>query len=119
MQTYENERRKLGFAPWTVLLKAEDKVIGWGGLTIDPFDPGWGVEVAFFFHPDYWGRGFGSELVRVSIQEGFSTHHLSELHAFAHRDNAASIRVLEKNGFRFLRYEPKLNRNHYLIVKPS
>src|SRR5689334_24525553 len=41
----------LGYAPWTAVLRAEDRVIGWGGLNIDPFAPGWGVEVSYFFHP--------------------------------------------------------------------
>ena len=34
-------------------------------------------------------------------------------------DNIASIRVLEKCGFAFLRYEPSLGRNHYEILSPS
>lgn len=35
--------------------------------------------------------------------------------AFAHRDNAGSIRVLEKCGFRFAGFEPQLNRKRYRI----
>jgi [ribosomal protein S5]-alanine N-acetyltransferase len=114
---YAEEEKKLGFAPWTVLLRSENKIIGWGGLNTDPFNPGWGVEVVYFFHPSYWGKGFGTELVKISLNIGFNNNNLTEIHAFAHKENIGSIRVLEKNGFSFLRFEPKLNRNHYVIQK--
>lgn len=119
LKAYEKGKEELGFAPWTIIIKSENKVIGWGGLNIDPFDPGWGVEVIYFFHPQYWGRGFGSELVKLSIEKGFSIHKLKEINAFAHPENKASIRVLEKSGFNFLRFESKLNRNHYLITRKN
>ncbi|MBN1429114.1 MAG: GNAT family N-acetyltransferase [Anaerolineae bacterium] len=123
----ESERRlwayaaleeQLGFAPWVVILRSEARIIGWGGLNIDPFDPGWGVEVAYFFHPAYWGQGFATELVRISIDCGFEQHGLEQIGAFAHPDNHASIRVLEKCGFRYERFEPNLKRNYYVIVRP-
>ncbi len=117
IQDYERERTELGFAPWTIILKEENRVIGWGGLNIDPYDPGWGVEVIYYFHPGYWGRGFGTELVKISIEKGFTDHKLKEIHAFAHPNNKASIKVLEKNGFTFQCYEVKLSRNHYVIVR--
>src|ERR1700676_1376056 len=50
----ERRRRRDGCAPWTVLTKAEGRIIGWGGLYDDPFDPGWGVEVGYFFRPAAW-----------------------------------------------------------------
>jgi len=48
---HEWRRRRNGYAPWTILTKAEGRIIGWGGLYDDPFDPGWGVEVGYFLHP--------------------------------------------------------------------
>jgi RimJ/RimL family protein N-acetyltransferase len=35
--------------------------------------------------------------------------------AFARPDNQASLRVLAKCGFRFIRYEPTLQRNRYEV----
>jgi len=32
-----------GFAPWTVILASEDRIIGWGGLNKDPAEPEWGA----------------------------------------------------------------------------
>lgn len=108
------ERREVqGFAPWTVVLRAERRVIGWGGLGVDPYAPEWGVEVSYFFHPAYWGRGYATELVQHALAHGFGPLGLDRVVAFARPSNAASIRVLEKCGFRWVAYEPGLERNHY------
>ncbi len=115
LQAYAAQLHQYGYAPWTILLKSNQKIIGWGGLNIDPFDPGWGIEVAYFFHPDCWGKGFATELVQTTIDHGFIKLGLSEINAYAHKNNSASIRVLEKCSFRFVGYESKLDRNRYKI----
>lgn len=115
LQAYAALEGQIGFAPWTVVHRADERVIGWGGLNIDPFDPGWGVEVAYFFDPAYWGHGYATELVQASLQYGFEQLELAEIGAFAHPHNAASIRVLEKCDFEYVCFEPELDRNRYII----
>lgn len=104
-----------GFAPWTVVWRADQRVIGWGGLNVDPLDSGWGIEVGYFVHRDYWGRGIASEIVRTSLAHGFGSLELSEIGAFTRPENTASVRVLEKAGFRFFAYEPRIERNRYAL----
>ena len=116
LRTHEALRAENGFAPWVAVLRGEDCVVGWGGLGVDPFDPGWGPEVSYFFHPAQWGRGLATELVAASVRHGFDALSLPAIGAFARPENAASIRVLEKCGFRLLGWEPALERNHYEIV---
>ena len=60
LRKYEALRGELGFAPWVVLREADARVIGWGGLCVDPEDPGWGMEVIYAFDPGVWGLGFGA-----------------------------------------------------------
>jgi ribosomal-protein-alanine N-acetyltransferase len=115
LRAYADLLEELGYAPWTVILMSEARVIGWGGLSVDPYDPGWGVEVAYFFHPAYWGRGLATELVQESLKQGFTQHDLKTIGAFTHHDNVGSIRVLEKCRFRFTGFEPRLNHNRYRI----
>lgn len=119
LRTHEALRSRHGFAPWVVVLRSELRVIGWGGLNIDPFEPGWGVEVSYFLRPAYWGLGYATEVVRAAIDHGFGDLALPEVAAFAKPENAASIRVLEKCGFAFVGYEPSLERNHYAIRRDS
>jgi ribosomal-protein-alanine N-acetyltransferase len=115
LRRYETSRQANGFAPWTAVHRSEDRVIGWGGLNKDPNAPGWGTEVSYFIHPSYQGPGFATELGRASLIYGFRDLKLSELGAFARPENQGSIHVLVKCGFKFLRYEPTLERNHYTI----
>jgi [ribosomal protein S5]-alanine N-acetyltransferase len=110
---HEWGRRHDGYAPWTVVTRSEDRIIGWGGLCTDPFEPGWGVEVSYFFHPDAWGRGYATELVRVALDLADRVLKLPEIRAFARAENIASRRVLEKAGFDFVRVVPELERLLY------
>ena len=71
-----------GFAPWTVVCRADEQVVGWGGLNRDPKAPHWGTEVSYFLHPRYWGRGFATELATASLQHAFGELGLSEVDAF-------------------------------------
>jgi [ribosomal protein S5]-alanine N-acetyltransferase len=95
---YEAMRQLNQFAPWTVLTRDAGRVIGWGGLGVDPSDPDWGPEVSYARHPSYWGRGFAKELVQQSLVHAFHDLGLSDVSAFAMPENAASVRVLEKCG---------------------
>jgi [ribosomal protein S5]-alanine N-acetyltransferase len=113
---YEFTRQTLGFAPWVVRCAQTGQIVGWGGLSVDPEDPAWGLEVSYAFSPAAWGRGYATELVRFSIGYAFRELKAPEVHAFAKPENQASIHVLNKSTFRFLRYEPSLERNHYLVI---
>ena len=115
LRAYAELSTTLGYAPWTVLLRDTDWVIGWGGLNIDPFDPGWGIEIAYCFHPDHWGRGYATELVCAALDVGFGELAMETIVAFVHQENLGSARVLAKCGFRLVGYEPKLDRNHYAV----
>lgn len=107
---HERQRRKDGYAPWTVILKNTGRAIGWGGLYDDPFDPGWGVELGYYFHPDAWGRGYGSEFVSATLAEADHTLRLAKVGAFARPANKASQRLLEKAGFKLIRFVPEIER---------
>lgn len=108
-----------GFAPWVAVLREERRVVGWGGLNRDPKDPHWGVEVAYFIHRSYWGRGLASELVHASLALAFRDLRLPEVVAFTRPANHASSRVLIKAGFIFLRHVAELERDQYVITPDS
>lgn len=112
---HEWQRRRLGYAPWVVRSRTDGAVIGWGGLFEDPFDPGWGVELGYWFAPSAWGRGYASELAEAGIVEARDRLRLPGLTAFARPQNRGSSRVLEKAGFVRERYVPELERNLYLL----
>jgi RimJ/RimL family protein N-acetyltransferase len=114
---HERHRRRNGYAPWTIMAKSESRIIGWGGLYDDPFDPGWGTEVAYFFHPSVWGQGYASEMVAACMGVADYSLRLPEVRAFAHPANAGSQRVLEKASFEVVRFLPEMDRFLYRRVR--
>lgn len=107
---HEWQRRKRGFAPWTVRSKHDGTILGWGGLLEDPFDPGWGVEIGYWFSPSAWGKGYATELTNASLAVARDQLRLPEVWAFARPENLGSSRVLEKAGFEKQRYVPEMER---------
>ena len=112
------QRRRTGFGPWTVIETATGAIIGFGGLYEDPFDPGWGLEVAYFFAAAAQGRGFASELVTASLATAWAAG-APRVDAFAHPSNIASRRVLAKAGFRERRHVPEMDRLLYRHDRPA
>jgi len=115
LRAHAEQRERHGVAPWTVVERASGDVIGWGGLSVDPDEPEWGVEVVYFVRRDHWGRGIASEIVEAALDHGFAGMELEAIGAFARPANAASLRVLEKAGFQLLSYVERLERNHYML----
>ncbi len=116
LYAYAEQGVTLGYAPWTARLRGEERIVGWGGLNIDPYDPDWGPEVAYCFAPAVWGRGLATELVCAALEVGFGAQGLAAISAFAHPDNVGSRRVLEKCGFRRLGYVSQLARDHFVVT---
>ena len=104
------QARRIGCGPWTVIERTSGGIIGFGGLYDDPFDPGWGIEVGYFFAAASWGKGYASELVGAALVVARERLGLGRLRAFAHSDNAGSRRVLAKAGFREVRFVPEMDR---------
>ncbi len=57
------------------------------------------AEIGYFMGKEYWGKGFATEAVRLMTQYAFSHINLRKVYATVNDGNAASSRVLEKNGY--------------------
>lgn len=104
---HAQQARRLGFGCWTI--RHEGAVIGFGGLNDDPFDPGYGPEIAYFLAPTAWGQGFAGEIVTAALAEARRLG-LPWVRAFVHPDNAASRRVLDRAGFVVEKFVPDMTR---------
>jgi [ribosomal protein S5]-alanine N-acetyltransferase len=110
---HERRKRRDGYGPWTVVTRAEGRIVGWGGLYNDPFQPGWGVEVGYFFHPAAWGFGYATELMSACTDIADHALKLREVWAFARPENVRSQRVLEKARFGVVKFVPEMDRLLY------
>lgn len=98
-QWIENSRRNVaehGYGTGAVVLRASGALIGWAGIA----RPGDGTEeIIYGFDRPYWGQGLGSELIAALIDWAVGTLGFTELRATVHPDNAASVAMLERQGF--------------------
>lgn len=98
-QWIENSRRNVaehGYGTGAVVLRDSGELIGWAGIG----RPGDGTEeILYGFHRDYWGRGLGTELLAGLVAWTRDVLGFDEVRATVHRDNAASIAMLERQGF--------------------
>jgi [ribosomal protein S5]-alanine N-acetyltransferase len=95
------------FGLLATVLKAEARYIGRCGLYPLRNDgneivPG-EASIAFYLARPYWGRGLATEAGRAFIDYGFGQMGLSRIVAGVNAKNAASIRVIEKLGFVWVR----------------
>lgn len=58
------------------------------------------ANIGYWIGEKYWGKGIGTECVRLVIDYAFSILGLEELSAYVYPINKRSIRVLEKNGMK-------------------
>ena len=77
--------------------KESGTFIGMAGLTLsnDKFRLG---EIYYKLMPEYWGKGYATEVSKTLIKSGFEYFHLHKVEAGVAVDNTRSINVLEKSG---------------------
>lgn len=99
--SYRTHQARHGFSKWIIVDRSSSRAIGDSGLLVlDEY--GW-IDLGFRLSRPHWGKGVATEAASAWVRAAFETHHLIEVGAFTHPDNAASLRVLDKLGFRRVR----------------
>jgi RimJ/RimL family protein N-acetyltransferase len=93
--------RKHGYGRWAAVYKPTAKVIGFAGLKY--LEDVGEVDLGYRFFKEHWGKGLATEASRAVLTYGVDTLQLQRIIGIADIANKASIRVLEKVGFRFER----------------
>lgn len=84
-----------GVARYAVLLEGE--LIGFCGFKPD----GEHIDFGWRYAHGHWGRGYGTEAARAVLRYGVEELRLRGIVAVAYEANVASVRIIEKLGFRF------------------
>ncbi|MCM3742571.1 GNAT family N-acetyltransferase [Sporosarcina luteola] len=82
---------------FAVIVKESGKMVGAGEINIRDFSNRVG-EIAYIMNPQYWGKGFATEVAKLLIAHGFSDFHLHRIFATCDPRNIGSLKVLEKVG---------------------
>jgi RimJ/RimL family protein N-acetyltransferase len=88
-----------GWGVWLVVARDEGVVVGTAGFKGPPTDRHT-VETGYGIEPAYRNRGFASEALTALVRWALGRNGVACVVAECERENAASIRVLEKVGFR-------------------
>ncbi len=99
---YERVYVDEGFARWGAFDRFTNEFLGWCGLRRQPSGD---VDLGYRYRRAVWGHGLATEAARACIDYAFTVLALPRIVASADRENFASIRVLEKLGFTFERFE--------------
>lgn len=101
LRSLRQHPRLLGWGVWLVRLKETGELVGDAGFKGNPDFAG-AVDIGYGFLPEHRGRGYATEATAALVAWAFE-HGAGRVTAETLRDNAASIRVLRKNGFRLYR----------------
>ncbi|MFJ7667233.1 GNAT family N-acetyltransferase [Lysinibacillus sp. NPDC097195] len=88
----KNPRSRFVFA-----VMEKERLIGAGEINIRDFGNHQG-EIGYIVHPDYWAKGYATEVSKMLIEFGFRTLHLHRIFATCDPRNVGSVKVLEKIG---------------------
>lgn len=89
---------------WAVFTEPDNRYIGHAAIKPRPEKTDeW--EIVYYLVKAEWGKGFGTEIAKKIIEFGFNELNLEDIYATVDEKNQASIRVLEKAGMKFSRFE--------------
>jgi RimJ/RimL family protein N-acetyltransferase len=94
--------RYAGYGYWAAIEKASGSFLGWFHFRPAASNPT-EIELGYRLGRAAWGKGYATEGARALIDKGFADLGTRRVVATTLADNAASIRVMEKVGLRFVR----------------
>ena len=82
---------------WNIKINETKEFIGLAGikLSLDKFKIG---EIFYKLSPEYWGKGYATEVTKKLVEIGFEMFNLHRIEAGCAVNNIKSINVLEKVG---------------------
>ena len=86
-----------GFAFVMTPKGADASAIGMLGVSVQP---GGRMELGYLLDPDHWGAGLMTEAVSALCEQAFDLMPIANIGASTRPENGASIRLLEKCGFK-------------------
>lgn len=92
-----------GFGQWAITTQeAPDRVIGFGGITLYPYNDVERINLGYRFAVSAWGQGFATEIARAALQFAFVELDQPQVYGVVRPAHTASIKVLEKIGMQYI-----------------
>jgi [ribosomal protein S5]-alanine N-acetyltransferase len=114
LNKYRKHQIAHGFSKWIIVDRDTGRLIGDSELLVLQ-DYGW-IDLGFRLARPYWGRGLATKVASAWVHAAFKDLNIDQLTALVHPQNAASIRVLVKLGFRLERRDAIMGMNSLLFT---
>ncbi|MDX1945405.1 MAG: GNAT family N-acetyltransferase [Pirellulaceae bacterium] len=114
----ENHWQTHGFGIWTLRELASGAFVGRVGLRHCRVEGTPEVELLYTLLPEFWNRGFATEVSREVLRIGLLVLQLPTIVAYTQPHNLASRRVMEKCGLVYERPFTHANLPHVLYRTP-
>jgi ribosomal-protein-alanine N-acetyltransferase len=96
---YRDRVPNLGY--WATIERSSAQFIGW--FALKDLDGTQEIEIDYRLHPNFWCRGYGTEMAKALIQYAWERCDLTRIVAIAHPDNKSAQKVWQKCGLKFER----------------
>lgn len=94
----DNDRKYDSAGNFKVFIERTNLYIGTATLRLN--DDLLGAEIEYMLLPDYWGQGYGTEIVECLLKLATNYESVKEITAITIPSNIASKKVLLNNGFK-------------------
>ena len=105
-ETWLADYKRYGYGRWALIHKTENKIIGFAGLKYLP--ELLKTDIGFRMLPQYWGRGFATEVSVAILNHGFEHYSLEQIIGIVQPENMGSAKVLQKIGMHWYQAAPYL-----------
>ena len=89
---------KNGIGYWSLIDKADETIVGFGGITVKQIGPYYGLNLYFRLSPSVWGKGLASFIGRSAFVEAFEKRTFEAVYGLVRPANIPSCRALERLG---------------------
>ena len=103
----------IGHGRWLIEEKATGNFIGSFAIIPIPGEPE-KIQLGYSFIPAAWGKGYATEVAKAGLQYFLENTDIPEIYGVSETANTASMKVLEKAGFRF--HSTKMEEGKELTV---
>lgn len=97
----QNRYKSDGYCYWAVIRKNDKEFIGICGVLKQEIDGQTEAEIGYRLLDSFWGKGYGTEAVKGCIKYAKEKLEKESVISLIRSVNIPSIKVAEKNGFRF------------------
>lgn len=91
-----------GFGLWAVILKADNRLIGDCGITMQKVNGSMEPEIGYHIHKTHLNKGYATEAAKACREYAFEVLRFERVFSYMNHTNTPSRRVAEKNGMKFI-----------------